>query len=356
MSDPTEPSAERTMTDDHLRTERDNADEVVREQQAKVQDEADEVVRHAREVADAVLVVARHKADAFLDSTGPRTIVAEERVVEDAALRDERAAADASLEREREVSTAALLRLLPMEREQTDRSLLTERRRSDSEVAHRDDFLGIVSHDLRNLLSGIVLATELLGKETPETLAVSARIQRYAARMNRLIGDLVDVASIDAGKLMVSRAPRDAAVLIEDAVDMFGGLATGKGIALESRLAARPMMASFDHDRMLQVLANLITNAIKFTPTAGTVEIHAAVVAGNLQVAIVDTGVGIAADKLERVFERFWQVGGADHRGVGLGLYISRCIVQAHGGTIWAESTLGKGSTFTFTLASIESR
>ncbi len=346
VDDDDKPSPERSQTDASLRDERNNADVVMKAKQADARADADQVVQLARETADAVLDVARGKADAQLGQTSKRAIVAE-RVIEDQVLRGERAAADADLERERAESIKTLARLLPMEREKTDRFLLTERIRSDRDVSHRDDFLGIVSHDLRNLLGAIVLSAQLIA-DPAEPEAV--RIQRYAARMNRLIGDLVDVASIDAGKLSVNRSMGDMAAVIEEAVDMFKSLAKTKAITIAIRIAERPLPANFDHDRMIQVLANLITNAVKFTPNGGAIVVHADHFAGGVRVSVQDTGMGIPSDKLETVFERFWQVGKNDPRGVGLGLYISRSIIEAHGGRISVESIPGAGSTFSFTL------
>jgi len=349
-------SPDRQQTDESLQSERENADEALRAKQSQLQHEADLVVQHARETADAVLVAAREKADERLTQTAPRAIIREERVLEDSVLRDERASADDNLQRERDQTDHALARLLPMEREKTDRYLLTERNRSDQDVSHRDDFLGIVSHDLRNLLSGIVMSAHLLtehasaSEEGARTVEGGARIQRYAARMNRLIGDLVDVASIDAGKLSVAVTRGDSSILLDEAIDMFHGLAVAKGLVLEHRVTERPVLARFDHDRMIQVLANLITNAIKFTQAGGTIVAHHERIADGVRISVQDSGVGIPHDKLETVFERFWQVGKNDRRGVGLGLYISRSIVEAQGGTIWAESTEGAGSTFSFTI------
>jgi signal transduction histidine kinase len=352
-------SAERGQTDESLRLEREKTDRALAERHAAEED-SDLVVSRARESADAVLTEARAKADQRLDEALPqvetRTTLAEERMLEDEALQDERASADEILRRERNENARVLSRLLPLEREKTDRFLLTERARSDDALANRDNFLGLVSHDLRNLLGGIVLNAELLSAKAPEnddgrqTLAATARIQRYAARMNRLIGDLVDVASIDAGKLALTPVPGDAATLIDEAVDTFQAIASAKGISLQAEMAERPLPAAFDHDRMLQVLANVIANAIKFTSEGGSIRVRGERAGDELRVAISDTGSGIPGDMLEAVFERFWQVGKNDRRGVGLGLYISRCIVEAHGGRIWAESRLGEGSRICFTL------
>ncbi|MFL6291923.1 MAG: ATP-binding protein [Thermoanaerobaculia bacterium] len=354
-----EASAERDQTDESLRREREKTDRALAERHA-AEEESDQVVHRARESADTVLNEARAQADQRLDDALPHvaahSTLAQARALEDEALQDERASADEILRRERNENARVLSRLLPLEREKTDRFLLTERARSDDALANRDNFLGLVSHDLRNLLSGIVLNAELLSAKAPEsddgrqTLVATARIQRYAARMNRLIGDLVDVASIDAGKLAVAPAPGDAAALIAEAVDTFQAAASAKGISLQTELAERPLPAELDHDRMLQVLANTIANAIKFTSQGGTVRVRGERAGDELRFSISDTGSGIPGTMLEAIFERFWQVGKNDRRGVGLGLYISRCIVEAHGGKIWAESTLGEGTCILFTL------
>lgn len=354
-----EASAERGQTDESLRQEREKTDRALAERQAAEED-SDLVVHQARESADAVLTEARAKADQRLDEDLPqvesRATLAEERLLEDEALQEERASADEILRRERNENARVLSRLLPLEREKTDRFLLTERARSDDALANRDNFLGLVSHDLRNLLGGIVLNAELLSARAPDddggkqTLVATSRIQRYAARMNRLIGDLVDVASIDAGKLAMTPAAGDMAALIAEAVDTFQAGASAKGISLQAEMAERPLLAEFDHDRMLQVLANVLANAIKFTSEGGRIRVHAERAGDEVRVSIGDTGSGIPGNMLEAVFERFWQVGKNDRRGVGLGLFISRSIIENHGGRIWAESKPGAGSVFSFTL------
>lgn len=353
------PRGEREQTDVSLRTEREKTDQALAEHQAEVEDEADAVIEQARTTADAVLEEAREKADGQLDDAGAppaaQRALDSDRAREDAALREERAAADVSLERERAETALALARLLPLERVKTDRYLLTERVRSDDALANRDDFLGIVSHDLRNLLGGIVMSAGAMAKladsheQGKQMLAGTARIQRYAARMNRLIGDLLDVASIDAGRLALSPVHCDVAAVIDEAVETFQSDAAFRHIALTSRVA-RPLTARFDHDRLLQVLANLISNAIKFSPDQGRIDVTAARAGDGVQVSIADAGAGIPPETLEAVFERFWQARSGDRRGLGLGLYISKSIVDAHGGRIWVESTPGTGSTFHFTL------
>jgi signal transduction histidine kinase len=354
------PSQQRAKTDKSLRKERRNIDETISEDRASAERDADGVVHHARNVADAVLSAARLKADD--ESLRPqrpgetRAALAGERARADRAVRGERAAADRTLRDDRLAQADALSALLVLERAATDTFLLTERARSADAIAHRDDFLGMVAHDVRNLLNGIVLSVELLRTEEgadekrPQTAAAVKRIRSYAARMNRLIGDLVDVTSIDAGKLAVTLVRDDAAAVVGEAAETFQPAAVEKGIALEAEIPPGPLHASFDHDRMLQVFANLIANAIKFTAAGGKIGVRVERAEGELRFCVSDTGVGVPEGMRDAIFERFWQVDDNDRRGQGLGLYISKSIVEAHHGRIWAESTVGEGSRFYFTL------
>lgn len=344
---------ERMKTDESLRTEREKTDLALAAKLATLEQKADVVVAHAREEADAVLATAREDADRHAAVAGAHDErdIAGERQIADELLAQERATADDLLRQERDAGARALARLLPFERDKTDRFLLTERSRADDAVFHRDDFMSIVSHDLRNLLGAVVTSTALLHTRTPgesdeERLHTgTARIERYCARMNRLIGDLVDVASIDAGKLAMHPADNDLAVVVAEAVDTFAGAASAKGLTLHSTIDG-PLLARFDHDRLLQVLANLVTNAIKFTPSGGTITLSAVRVRDRIRCTVTDSGAGIPASMLTSVFERFWQRDKHDRRGSGLGLYISRCIVEAHAGQIDVESEPGKGSRF----------
>jgi signal transduction histidine kinase len=361
-TEPTKSQPERAQTDESLRAEREKADQATATSQTVVESDADSVLDRARENADAVLVEARAKADEHIAERtrvpGARAVLQGERMRADEVVRVDRASADERLERERAEGARALARLLPFERETTDRYLLTERRRSDDAVRHRDDFLGMVSHDLRNLLGGIVMGTTVISEAAPDDaqgkalLVGTARIQRYAARMNRMIGDLLDVVSIDAGRLGVVRAPGDLRASVAEASDAFHAAAMSKGITLEIEKGG-PLPGEFDQGRILQVLANLITNAIKFSPEGGRIVIRAERAGADLAVSVRDTGCGISPDVLDHVFERFWQAGRNDRRGTGLGLYIARCIVEAHGGSIWAESEVGAGSTFSLSFPAI---
>ncbi|MDB5215296.1 MAG: hypothetical protein JWO86_3223 [Myxococcaceae bacterium] len=350
-----EPRPERTQTDESLAVERAETDHALLEKAAVIEQRADEVIELAREEADEVLSAARAKADERLsrpaDHTQVRAVVDEQRAVADQVVQNERAIADERVRRERAATRA---RLFPLERDKTDLYLLTERARSDDALANRDDFLGMVSHDLRDLLNGVVMSAALIAANAPDdehghkALLGAQRIERSAARMARLIGDLVDIASIDAGKLAVIPVAVDASAIVLEALETWGPPALAKGIVVETTPGGA-VSGMLDSQRILQVLGNLITNAVKFSKSGARIDVGVENVGAESRFFVRDTGVGIPKDKLEAIFERFWQIGKNDNRGLGLGLYISKCLVEAHGGTIWAESELGAGSTFYFT-------
>ncbi|WP_291981601.1 HAMP domain-containing sensor histidine kinase [Luteitalea sp.] len=353
--------AVRQQTDVSLRAEREKTDRALAERQQAVQDEADTIIAVAREHADAVLDAARDKADEHLDArTGQpvmsRRAVEQSRDTEDAIVQDERDTADETLRLERERTSATLRALIPFEREKTDRHLLTERAIWDDALGNRDDFLGMVSHDLRGLLGGIVNAAAVLAMQASDSedgrqaVAQAERIQRYAARMNRLICDLVDVASIEAGKLSMSPSEADVAALVTEAAETFAAVAAARGIDLAVEIDERPLHATLDYVRVLQVMTNLVSNAIKFTPDGGRIVVRGARQGGDVQLSVRDSGPGIPKHLLETVFERFWQADPSQRWSLGLGLYISRCIVEAHRGTVWAESPEAGGTTVCLTL------
>ncbi|CAN5270719.1 hypothetical protein BH09MYX1_BH09MYX1_19010 [soil metagenome] len=353
---PKEPTPERAQTDEGLAAERAKTDNALIEKAVVVEQRADDVVEKAREEADDVLSAARAKADQHLrhppDPERGEAATKGARAVEDQAVQDARTAADEQLRDERAASRA---RLFPLERDQTDLYLLTERARSDDAIANRDDFLGMVSHDLRDLLNGVVISAGLIASDATSdergqnTLRGAQRIQRSAGRMVRLIGDLIDIASIDAGKLAIEIASVDAATLVAESIETWAPSATAKGMTLEGS-SKGSIRATLDSERALQVLGNLISNAVKFSPAGATIIVGVEERAGETCFFVKDVGVGIPEDKRALIFERFWQIGHKDRRGLGLGLYISKCLVEAHGGLIWVESTPNVGSTFFFTI------
>ena len=227
-------------------------------------------------------------------------------------------------------------------------------------IRARDDMMGIVSHDLRNPASAVkMLARSILAEarertDIPGDVAERVEImQEAAAQIDALIQDLLDVTRLEAGRLTVS--PRDVppAPLVEAALYAMRALAESSGVALEASYEGELPIVHADPERVTQLLSNLVGNALKFTPAGGRVEVRVQPYDEGALVSVIDTGEGIPAEQLPHVFDRFFQVSstrvGARH-GAGLGLPLSRGIVEAHGGTIWIESAPGRGTTVRFTL------
>jgi signal transduction histidine kinase len=169
--------------------------------------------------------------------------------------------------------------------------------------------------------------------------------------MDRLISDLLDIASIDAGRLAVEPQPQSAASLLQEASELFQLLAAERSIRMSLDVPSDPLQVSADRERVLQVLSNLIGNALKFTPAGGSIQLRAQLEPAWVRLSVVDTGPGVPPEQLPHVFDRYWQAKRSGRLGIGLGLSIAKGIVEAHGGRIWAESVAGSGSSFHFTLA-----
>ena len=343
-------------TDEGLRTERDRTDAELSRRSAEVREDASTVISEARDKADTVLSEARDLED--LKSTADRA-VRHERAREDAKLASARSGADAVTRDENEQRRVALASLLAFEREYTDQKLEIEREHADQLLSTREDFMAMVSHDLRSLLGGIALSAELLKEvrhlDDPfeKVTGYAERIQRFSARMTRLVGDLMDVASIEAGKLALVRMRRDVGLMVRDATDAFEPAAALSGIVLRCE-GHEPGFADIDHDRILQVLTNLVGNAVKFTGRGGQITVRIERRDDQIVFSVADTGTGIGDELLEKIFEQYFQSVAKDPRGLGLGLFISKCIVEGHGGRIWAESKLGSGSTISFTVPAVD--
>jgi len=227
--------------------------------------------------------------------------------------------------------------------------------RAQKAVGAREEILCIVSHDLKNLLNSVMLGSALLLQAAPVPERRKGRkqleaIRRAGDRMNRMINDLLDVSSIEAGRLSVELQQHDLKELIDDVCETFLPLANEKGVEFVTHGVLGATPAYIDRDRVLQVLSNIIGNAIKFTPRGETVSLRTDVVDNKLRFAVKDSGPGIPPELLSRVFERYTQARETAARGRGLGLYIARGIVETHGGSISVTSKIGEGSTFFVTL------
>jgi PAS domain S-box-containing protein len=219
----------------------------------------------------------------------------------------------------------------------------------------RDEMLGIVSHDLRNPISAIAMCARVLEDNAPSNPTDRAEllktIRESAGWANHLIQDLLDVASIERGQLSLQTRTEDPAQIALQAVHMFDVEAEQHGIDLVAQVPTNLPLVEADRARIVQVLSNLVRNAIKFTPHGGRITVAIEPGGDRLTFSVNDTGAGVPADHQPRIFDRFWQSSdGARARGTGLGLSIAKGIVEAHGGRIWVHSVPAEGSTFAFTL------
>ena len=216
----------------------------------------------------------------------------------------------------------------------------------------RDEILGIVAHDLRNPLNVIAAASSSLHMRLPDLLSRRPveRIMRAAQRAEHLIRDLLDINAIESGQFSIEKQEVDTTSTILSAVESQQGLAASSSVILATDLSPELPSIDADEERILEVLENLLGNAVKFTPASGTVTVGASARAGEVTIWVRDNGPGLPPEQLPHLFDRFWQGTHGDRRGAGLGLTICRAIVEAHGGRIWAESDVGEGTTVSFTV------
>jgi signal transduction histidine kinase len=227
------------------------------------------------------------------------------------------------------------------------RSLQESRARADAATRSLERVLEVVAHDLRNPLTAIKGLVVGIGHAHPEAQPRLEKIDRAADRMDRLIGQLVESTRIGHGELTIAARPEPVAWMVQETVESFSTTARQREVALEAVEIAGDLVVQADRDRVIQVLGNLVGNALKFTARGGRVTVAARRHGDVVELAVADNGRGIAAQDLPHVFEQYWRT---DVRGTGLGLFIAQRVVQAHHGRIWAASTPGVGSTFFFTL------
>lgn len=210
----------------------------------------------------------------------------------------------------------------------------------------RDALLSVVAHDLRNPLHVIALSAHAIMERAPigERRPVE-RILRSASRAQRMIRDLLAIGAIDTGNLSIDVKRVDTSRLLLSTVESQQDVAAEASVILSSDLSPSLPAVLGDEERLLEVLENLIGNAVKFTPPGGTITVGAGTRGDHVLIWVKDTGAGIPPEQLPHVFDRFWQAKKKERRGLGLGLSICRGIVKAHQGLIWAESTVGVGTT-----------
>ncbi len=325
----------------------------------------DERLSRFRDRADHLLADERRAAPS------PAPAVAVERRASDEAMQSERNVTDEILEQERkqsddavltrdrrEVDSASALEL----RQDTDEKLLGERLGADGakqaaqieEAARHHEVIGTVAHELNNPLAVISLNSQLLVDEArdPKTREMAEEMVGATARMRRLLLDLMDGVRIDTGAFRLSPAPHDIGALLREIHAVYLPLFEARKLTFTVDVSVQPAPEpiTFDSDRVVQVVSNLLSNAMKFTPANGRVDLHSMWRADCVEFTVRDSGAGISAEALPHVFERFWQAGTQSRIGLGLGLYICKTIIEAHGGQIGVESELGSGATFRFTL------
>lgn len=222
----------------------------------------------------------------------------------------------------------------------------------------RKEIVDTVSHDLKNPLSSIRLGLQYVEKKLsktpyPEDFEVSKGLTiifRSVDKMEKLISDLLDHTKLEAGKLVLDPAPCDLAQFTKELVEQFKPIAHAKNIRISYDVDECERTINCDQGRVEQVISNIVGNALKFTPNGGQIHISMKYQDDDAVISIHDTGYGMSHDQLEHVFDRYWQVKDTASQGTGLGLAIAKIVVETHHGKIWAESELGKGSTFYFSL------
>ena len=262
--------------------------------------------------------------------------------------------------RAREWSTADAYAVRELRRNAIENDLARQVLREHQAVRERDELVAVVSHDLRNPMTIIIMQCGMMqrlvakeeGKHTVRMSAALGTMEEATARMNTLIVDLLDKSKLDAGKYPLACRSLDVVDLLQEACSLLVTLTSHKNIELNCS-SSEGLSIDADPQRLFQVLSNLLGNAIKFTPSGGRIDLSARQENGKVLISVRDNGGGIHAVHLPHIFERYWSVRDGNPNGSGLGLYICRSIVQAHGGELWAESEPGVGSVFTFSIPAL---
>lgn len=381
--------SEREDTDKSLVAEREKATRSLDTASAKSQDQTDEIVKDERSIADQQTAASRAHYDLVEKSErgkpaslSSKAQLTEERRKTDLATDLERSRVDGALLAEREAASKLVAKVLEQERITTDRNLLAERNTTDAEhvsssarlkaevaehkktlgtLTSREEFLAIVSHDLKNPIGAISSYADLIldgSGDTqlgPDTLKFVRAIKRNADVSLRLISDLLDLERISQDKLEMKFAKCDAHELVKDVLEIFAPRANEKGVDLGIGARFEHAELDGDHDRILQVLSNLVGNALKYTAAGGSITVETIDGGSTVDFVVKDTGTGIPKEKQSQIFERFAQLKSSDRTGLGLGLYIAKTIVEAHRGEISVDSQIGGGSAFRVSLPKLAS-
>jgi signal transduction histidine kinase len=230
-------------------------------------------------------------------------------------------------------------------------------RQLEAASQHKSEFLANMSHELRTPLNAIIGFSEVLsegmfGEINEKQTEYLDDILGSGRHLLSLINDILDLSKVEAGRMELELAEFDLPGAVDNALTLVRERASRRGISLGSEIDERVEVIEADERKVKQVLLNLLSNALKFTPEGGRIDVRTAVNEGSVAISVADTGVGIAPEDQETIFEEFRQVGAADKKveGTGLGLALSRKFIELHGGRIWVESQVGSGATFTFTI------
>jgi signal transduction histidine kinase len=255
------------------------------------------------------------------------------------------------------VETFARQAVIAIENARLFREIEEKSRQLEITSQHKSEFLANMSHELRTPLNAIIGFSEVLyermfGEINEKQSEYIRDILESGQHLLSLINDILDLSKIEAGRMELELSEFDLPSIIENTLTLVRERAGRRGITLERTIDERLRSIRADERKVKQVLLNLLSNALKFTPEGGKIDVQATVNDGVAEISVIDTGVGIAPKDQETVFEEFRQVGTTSKKveGTGLGLAISRKFVELHGGKIWVRSEVGKGSTFAFTL------
>lgn len=320
--------------------------------------QANPFLKKERKHTDSSLIKERDKTDQTLVTLRHKNESQTDQLVEQLDNVTDRELMDEAISKERAVSIKEK-KVFRSERQNTDEQLSTERNVSDaasyrqlSDLTTRDEFLAIVSHDLKNPIGAIQTAAEVLSEMETNQAAKDLvdLIRRNSKLALRLIEDLLDMEGMAIGKLRLHIETVDLNKVLSDCTKAFALQGKAKGVQMRFETEGNAFSAKCDRERVLQVITNLLGNALKFAPENSELHVLLKELPKHIEVSISDQGPGIPADQTLKIFDRFTQINNKKREGLGLGLYIAKMLVDAHSGNIGVESVPGKGSRFYFAL------